>query len=201
MAAGGLGANLATNPLLNSTLTNELASNLNSFGGGVGGLGGLQASLANAQGNNSFNPRGMGKMDNDYSSNNFGGSNFGGGRDYDGFNRGDGDRPGGFASGQGVGGGNRQNTNGSRSMSDTIFIGNVRYQHSNLEFSLFFNSFLRGLIVIVFFFQLPPNTTWQMLRDKFQEIGEVKFAEMMGNDRGMVRFASEWDAERAVCIL
>lgn len=40
-----------------------------------------------------------------------------------------------------------------------------------------------------------------MLRDKFQEIGEVKFAEMMGNDRGMVRFASEWDAERAVCIL
>lgn len=40
-----------------------------------------------------------------------------------------------------------------------------------------------------------------MLRDKFQDIGEVKFAEMRGTDMGMVRFASEWDAERAVCIL
>jgi len=49
--------------------------------------------------------------------------------------------------------------------------------------------------------QLPPNTTWQMLRDKFQDAGEVKFAEMRGADMGMVRFASEWDAERAVSIL
>ena len=40
-----------------------------------------------------------------------------------------------------------------------------------------------------------------MLRDKCQDIGEVKFAEMRGNDVGMVRFASECDAERAVCIL
>lgn len=40
-----------------------------------------------------------------------------------------------------------------------------------------------------------------MLRDKFQDVGEVKFAEMRGTDMGMVRFASEWDAERAVCIL
>lgn len=52
-----------------------------------------------------------------------------------------------------------------------------------------------------FSFQLPPNTTWQVLRDKCQDIGEVKFAEMRGTDLGMVRFASEWDAERAVCIL
>lgn len=40
-----------------------------------------------------------------------------------------------------------------------------------------------------------------MLRDKFQDVGEVKFAEMRGTDMGMVRFVSEWDAERAVCIL
>jgi len=40
-----------------------------------------------------------------------------------------------------------------------------------------------------------------MLRDKFQDAGEVKFAEMRGADMGMVRFASEWDAERAVSIL
>lgn len=180
--AGGLSANLTTNPLLSSSLTNELASNLNNFGGGVGGLSNLQASLAGGQGNNSFAPRGLSKMDNDvgFGGNNaFGGSNFGGGRDFDGgFNRSDNDRVpggggGGFAGSQGQGGGgNRQNTNGSRPMSDTILIGN-----------------------------LPPNTTWQMLRDKFQDVGEVKFAEMRGTDMGMVRFASEWDAERAVSMM
>ncbi|XP_015590913.1 myelin expression factor 2 isoform X2 [Cephus cinctus] len=180
--AGGLGANLTTNSLLNSSLTNELASNLNNFGGGVGGLSSLQASLAGGQGNNSFAPRGLGKMDNDvgFGGNNaFGGSSYGGGRDFDGgFNRNDGgDRisggNGGFAGNQGQsGGGNRQNSNGGRPSSDTILIGN-----------------------------LPPSTTWQMLRDKFQDVGEVKFAEMRGSDMGMVRFASEWDAERAVAMM
>ncbi|XP_078052632.1 heterogeneous nuclear ribonucleoprotein rumpelstiltskin isoform X2 [Augochlora pura] len=179
--AGGLSANLTTSSLLNSSLTNELASNLNNFGGGVGGLSNLQASLTGGQGNNSFAPRGLSKMDNDvgFGGNNaFGGSNFGGGRDFDGgFNRGDNDRGpgggGGFSGNQGQGGGsNRQNANGSRPMSDTIVIGN-----------------------------LPPNTTWQMLRDKFQDVGEVKFAEMRGTDMGMVRFASEWDAERAVSMM
>ncbi|EZA60316.1 Heterogeneous nuclear ribonucleoprotein M [Ooceraea biroi] len=184
LAGAGLGANLTTSSLLNSSLTNELASNLNNFGGGVGSLSGLQASLAGGQGNNSFAPRGLSKLDNDigFGGNNaFGGSNFGGGgRDFDSgsFNRGDGDRisgggGGGFSGNQGQsGGGNRQNSNGSRPLSDTILISN-----------------------------LPPNTTWQMLRDKFQDAGEVKFAEMRGTDMGMVRFASEWDADRAVSIL
>ncbi|KAG5328950.1 MYEF2 factor, partial [Acromyrmex heyeri] len=182
LAGAGLGANLTTSSLLNSSLTSELASNLNNFGGGVGSLSGLQASLAGGQGNNTFTPRGLSKLDNDigFGGNNaFGGSNFGGGgRDFDGgFNRGDSDRVsgggGGFSGNQGQsGGGNRQNSNGSRQMSDTILIGN-----------------------------LPPNTTWQMLRDKFQDAGEVKFAEMRGADMGMVRFASEWDAERAVTMM
>ncbi|XP_070166261.1 myelin expression factor 2 [Polyergus mexicanus] len=183
LAGAGLGANLTTSSLLNSSLTNELASNLNNFGGGVGSLSGLQASLAGGQGNNSFTPRGLSKLDNDigFGGNNaFGGSNFGGSsRDFDGgFSRGDGDRVsggggGGFSGNQGQSGaGNRQNSNGSRPMSDTILIGN-----------------------------LPPNTTWQMLRDKFQDVGEVKFAEMRGADMGMVRFASEWDAERAVTMM
>ncbi|XP_043474113.1 myelin expression factor 2 isoform X1 [Leptopilina heterotoma] len=181
--AGGLGANLATSSLLNQSLTSELASNLSNFGGGVGGLSSLQASLANAQGNNSFAPR-LSKMDNDnpFGGNNaFGGSNYGGGRDFDGFNRNDGDRVSGgsgvFSTNQGSGGGgggsnNRQNSNGSRPLSDTILIGN-----------------------------LPSNATWQMLRDKFQEVGEVKFAEMRGSDLGLVRFANDWDAERAVSMM
>lgn len=133
-------------------MTNELASNLNNFGGGVGSLSGLQASLAGGQGNNTFTPRGLSKLDSDigFGGNNaFGGSNFGGGggggRDFDGgFNRGDGDRVsggGGFSGNQGQsGGGNRQNSNGSRQMSDTILIGNVRISVSILL--LFFSIFM-----------------------------------------------------------
>ncbi|XP_011502724.1 PREDICTED: myelin expression factor 2 [Ceratosolen solmsi marchali] len=178
--ASGLGANLATTSLLNSSLTNELASNLNNFGQGAASLANLQASLANAQSNNSFAPRGLSKLDNDVgfgANNTFGNSAFGNSRDFDGgFNRGDTDRVsvGGaaFSTNAGQVGGNRQNSNGSRQISDTIVIGN-----------------------------LPPNTTWQMLRDKCQDIGEVKFAEMRGTDVGMVRFASEWDAERAVSMM
>lgn len=132
--AGGLGANLTTSSLLNSSLTNELASNLNSFGGGVGSLSGLQASLTGNQGNNSFAPRGLSKLDNDmgFGGNNaFGGSNFGSLREFDGgFNRGDSDRVsgggGGFSGNQNQSvGGNRQTSNGSRPLSDTILIGNV----------------------------------------------------------------------------
>lgn len=131
--AGGLGANLTTNSLLNSSLTSELASNLNNFGSSVGGLSSLQASLASSQGNNSFAPRGLGKLDSDvpFGSNNaFGNSSFGGSRDFDAFSR-EADRMSGgtgvFSSNQGQqGGGNRQNSNGSRPMSDTILIGNVR---------------------------------------------------------------------------
>lgn len=116
--------------MLNSSLTNELASNLNNFGSGVGGLSSLQASLA-SQGNNAFTPRGMGKLDNDagFGGNNaFGGSNFGN-RDFDGNFRGDSDRisggTGAFSTNQSQSGtGNRQNTNGGRT-SDTILIGNV----------------------------------------------------------------------------
>ncbi|CAG2056641.1 unnamed protein product [Timema podura] len=48
---------------------------------------------------------------------------------------------------------------------------------------------------------LAPTVTWQMLRDKFHEIGDVKFAELRGKDMGLVRFVSDWDAERAVRIL
>lgn len=46
--------------------------------------------------------------------------------------------------------------------------------------------------------QLPPHCTWQTLRDKFREIGEVKFAEIRGQDCGVVRFSKERDAELAI---
>lgn len=46
--------------------------------------------------------------------------------------------------------------------------------------------------------QLPPNCTWQTLRDEFRTIGEVKFAEIRGQDCGVVRFSKERDAELAI---
>ncbi|KAF6210463.1 hypothetical protein GE061_013569 [Apolygus lucorum] len=48
---------------------------------------------------------------------------------------------------------------------------------------------------------LPSGTTWQQLRDKCRDAGDVKFAEMRGKDTGVVQFASQWDAQRAISML
>ncbi|XP_047532471.1 heterogeneous nuclear ribonucleoprotein M-like [Vanessa atalanta] len=45
---------------------------------------------------------------------------------------------------------------------------------------------------------LPPTVTWQLIREKFSECGDVKFAEMTAADTAIVRFHKDWDAERAV---
>lgn len=46
---------------------------------------------------------------------------------------------------------------------------------------------------------LPPSITWQELRDKFRNCGDIKFAEIKGKgDIGLVRFDSEWTAKRAI---
>ncbi|XP_030020107.1 heterogeneous nuclear ribonucleoprotein M isoform X2 [Manduca sexta] len=45
---------------------------------------------------------------------------------------------------------------------------------------------------------LPPTVTWQLIREKFSECGDVKFAEMTAPDTAIVRFHKEWDAERAI---
>lgn len=50
-------------------------------------------------------------------------------------------------------------------------------------------------------FQLPSSWTWQNLRDKFRDIGEVKFAEIRGLDTGVVRFSKEREAEVAISEL
>ncbi|KAK6631463.1 hypothetical protein RUM44_005990 [Polyplax serrata] len=47
---------------------------------------------------------------------------------------------------------------------------------------------------------LPHNFTWQNLKDKFRDVGNIKFAEMKGK-LGLVRFASEWEALRAVSLM
>ncbi|XP_050548645.1 myelin expression factor 2 [Daktulosphaira vitifoliae] len=47
---------------------------------------------------------------------------------------------------------------------------------------------------------LPPNTTWQNLKDYFRDCGDIKFAEVGSKGFGIIRFASEWDAERAITL-
>uniref|UniRef100_A0ABD2WR97 RRM domain-containing protein n=1 Tax=Trichogramma kaykai TaxID=54128 RepID=A0ABD2WR97_9HYME len=177
--ATGLGANLTPNSLLNNSITNELASNLNSFTHNTS-LANLQASLANAQSTTNFASRNLPKLENEISfsnNNSFANTSFNTSREYEtGFNRNDSDRVNmsnaSFVGGNNQTAGNRPNNSNSRQGSESIVIQN-----------------------------LPPNTTWQMVRDKCQEIGEVKFAEMRGSDFAVVRFASEWDAERAVSLM
>lgn len=48
---------------------------------------------------------------------------------------------------------------------------------------------------------LPTSATWQQLRDKFREVGDVKYAELLGKDVGLVQFSSKWDAERAINVM
>lgn len=48
---------------------------------------------------------------------------------------------------------------------------------------------------------LPSNATWQSLKDYFRDCGDIKFAEVGSKGFGIIRFTSEWDAERAISIL
>merc|ERR1719215_2137423 len=45
---------------------------------------------------------------------------------------------------------------------------------------------------------LPTNMSWQALKDKFLSVGDVKYAEMKERGCGIIRFATEREAERAV---
>lgn len=48
---------------------------------------------------------------------------------------------------------------------------------------------------------LPMSFNWQNLRDRFNEIGEVRFAEMKGHGTALVRFVSGRDAQRACDLM
>ncbi|XP_069697264.1 myelin expression factor 2-like [Periplaneta americana] len=174
------------------------ASGLANLGGGGGGLGGGSSSYGSGLGAGGSGSYGAGAGGGGYgggsSSAMAGGSGFGSsGRDFDslsaaltggagGYNssvaerdfRGGAGAGSGYANGPSrgaLGAGGNASGNGAR-LSDTIVVKN-----------------------------LPPAATWQMLRDKFRECGDVKFAEMRGKDIGLVRFSSDWDAERAVHMM
>lgn len=48
---------------------------------------------------------------------------------------------------------------------------------------------------------LPPSLSWQSLRDRFSEVGEVRYAELKGVGVAVVRFVTERDAQRAVDLM
>ncbi|XP_037807340.1 myelin expression factor 2 [Lucilia sericata] len=177
---GGLGAALS-NPLLTTSL-NNLGLNL----GNQGASNDDSMPPANAALSNNYSTGG-----NNYSSG-FGGnsSNFntqagnsggGGGVPFNSYNSssGGGGPDNEYNSGNaidmysgGAGGNNPGNVGGNVRKSDTIIIKNI-----------------------------PLSCTWQTLRDKFRDVGEVKFAEIRGNDVGVVRFFKERDAELAIALM
>ena len=46
---------------------------------------------------------------------------------------------------------------------------------------------------------LPLDCNWQVLREGFCHCGDIKYAEMKERGTGLIRFANERDAERAIC--
>lgn len=48
---------------------------------------------------------------------------------------------------------------------------------------------------------LPPTVSWQTLRDRFSEVGDVRYAELKGPGTALIRFGSERDAQRSVDMM
>lgn len=48
---------------------------------------------------------------------------------------------------------------------------------------------------------LPINFSWQNLRDRFHEIGEIRYAELKNRGQAIVRYHSERDAQRAIDLM
>ncbi|XP_067127845.1 myelin expression factor 2 isoform X1 [Centruroides vittatus] len=48
---------------------------------------------------------------------------------------------------------------------------------------------------------LPTSYNWQTLRDRFKDIGDVRYTEVKGRGTAVVRFGTERDAQRAVDLM
>ncbi|XP_054719498.1 myelin expression factor 2-like [Uloborus diversus] len=155
-------------------------SNLNA-GVGVGGVGqslGLGSTGAAGLGNPSLLPGGLGTMSN---------------------------TPGGLGAG-GLGGGLGTSLTGGLggtglSLGATAVGGAAGLGYSDYDRSFdraddgYRNSRSSDTIVVR---NLPMTYTWQNLRDRFREIGDIRYTEMKGRGTAIVRFTSERDAQRAV---
>lgn len=63
------------------------------------------------------------------------------------------------------------------------------------------NSTVPAVTDTIYVRNLPSTFVWQNLRDRFSEIGEVRFAEMKGHGTALVRFAHTRDAQRACDLM
>jgi len=211
---GGMGAMVtglgnAGNNMMNNTNGGNQMNNAANVGTAA-----LQAALATIMGmgvggnnaNNSNNmvnpPNSMGdapsmnmKSDFDQSGNSFGGGGMGGGNSFGGGGMGGGMSGG--MSGMGMtsssssldrwggGGGASISMGAGSSMGGAMGAGVVGGRRSDA-------------IVIR---NLAMDTTWQMLKDRFNHVGDIKYAEMKDRGVGVIRFGSERDAERAVTMM
>ncbi|GIY86230.1 myelin expression factor 2 [Caerostris darwini] len=77
---------------------------------------------------------------------------------------------------------------GGRSFRDGFDRSNDSYSNSSLS-----DTVLLG--------NLPSSFSWQTLKDRFRDIGEVRFAELKGQGNAIIRFANVQDAQRAVDLM
>ncbi|CAL1282568.1 unnamed protein product [Larinioides sclopetarius] len=77
---------------------------------------------------------------------------------------------------------------GGRSFRDGFDRSNDSYGNSSLS-----DTVLLG--------NLPSSFSWQTLKERFRDIGEVRFAELKGQGNAIIRFANIQDAQRAVDLM
>lgn len=185
---GSQGGGLS-NPLLTSSLSN-LGLNLGNSGGNDDALTSSNVGLSN-----NYSSGGTGGGNNYSSGGNYGGGGSGVSGSNVGYNA---YSSSGVGGGNGGGGGNNQldsNDYNSGNQLD-IFGGGNNVGNSNVGSSNVGGGARKSDTIIIK--NVPMSCTWQTLRDKFREIGDVKFAEIRGNDVGVVRFFKERDAELAI---
>ncbi|XP_017073715.1 heterogeneous nuclear ribonucleoprotein M [Drosophila eugracilis] len=181
---GNQGGNLS-NPLLTSSLSN------------------LGLNLGNSANDDNLPPSNVGLSNNYSSGGTGGGNNYSSGNNYSGGGVSGNVGYNAYSSSGGVGGGNGGgNVDGNDYNSGNpldIYGGGGNVGNSNVGSNNAGGVSRKSDTIIIK--NVPMSCTWQTLRDKFREIGDVKFAEIRGNDVGVVRFFKERDAELAIALM
>ncbi|KMZ04670.1 uncharacterized protein Dsimw501_GD20792, isoform B [Drosophila simulans] len=202
--SGGLNLNN-----LNPSLLAAVVGNLGNQGGNLSNpllsssLGNLGLNLGNSGNDDNLPPSNVGLSNNYSSGGTGGGNNYSSGNNYSGggvtsnlgYNA--------YSSSGGVGGGNGGvgvdgNDYNTGNPLD-VYGGGSNVGNSNVGSANAVGGSRKSDTIVIK--NVPMSCTWQTLRDKFREIGDVKFAEIRGNDVGVVRFFKERDAELAIALM
>uniref|UniRef100_A0A8D8UWS3 Myelin expression factor 2 n=1 Tax=Cacopsylla melanoneura TaxID=428564 RepID=A0A8D8UWS3_9HEMI len=196
LGLGGVGSGLGND--LTSTLTSLAAANQNSsYNNPLSGLGSQSNSLGQSNilsGMAAYN-QGMQAPTSSLSSSNVYGNQSGGGGSSD-YSRNASNSM--YSNNSRYGGANEMDYSSSTGLSNQGY-GNPRAGLDSGRSMNQSSSNERDTVVVK---NLPPNTTWQELRDKFRNCGDIKFAEIKGKgDIGLIKFDSEWTAKRAIDMM